>query len=981
MKKTTILLLSTAFLSRTLAAKTMRRIAGIILFLIIFGSFSPYAMAGMQEKQDISKMVQGADLIIRGKVISTESKWKEDSRGRHIYTSVNVKVLDKMKGDIKDSALAFEVVGGLVGDMGELVSDTPAFEADEDAIMFLTGHPLTVRQGISSKIRIQNGNVFRGNSGITADSFIRDLKILEKDPNAQVLQGKAYQDIIEETADIAQCYIYNNIRWPGTHPTISYYINENTSDCTGEGAAVQAAANTWNGVNANFTFQYMGTHYNTSSSQNFVNEIMWGTTSGSIATTYFWYYSPGEMFECDIVFNDPSYNWSSTTPGPSQMDVQTVGLHEFGHWLNLADLYNSEDSGNVMYGYGSNGQVKRVLQPCDISGICYIYGGCVQSYTLSVNSSGASGVSITSSTGHGGATNYTKTVSSGTSVNLQAPLYVGSCASRKYFNGWTGSVTSSNQSITFTMNGGKTVTANYVADPEIFTLSVNSSGASSVSISSSTGHEGITNYTKSVTCGTSVTLTAPSTSSGNIFNGWTGDVTSSSQTISFAMNGNNNVTANFISIKPVLHTEPNITPGLCNMISWDAVFNANAYYAECSSDPCFFVIDYSSNWITKRTYQFCGLSTCQEYWYRVKSGSSAWSQTSQAEFQGDTLTNAATTGGGDVILAGTGTIDTVGGTGMSETGENYYFNGFLVTTETTLTQIEIYLGISTTVSIEFVVYEGGTSFSDQYNRIHSSTLTSSGTGTKFYSSVPISVPLHAGRYYMFGAVCNGSVTTYFNAAISSPFFAEHAGWGYWSGFPSPDYLPNIATDPYTFYHRYTTTQSTGSGYVSPGGIVSTAINLPAGGNWGIADFNKTTPVNTVLTVDILPAAGSTPIPGYQNISAGTNIGGIAQSPIRLRANLSTSDSNSTPVLHDWSITYSPAGTESGWSNIESSIQVIPGDFEADCDVDWRDFAVLGSQWRQPAGTPSADIAPSPEGDGVVNTLDLAEFAIHWLEGN
>jgi hypothetical protein len=173
------------------------------------------------------------------------------------------------------------------------------------------------------------------------------------------------------------------------------------------------------------------------------------------------------------------------------------------------------------------------------------YTGTPQTYTLTVNSSGASGVSISSSTGHGGTTNYARTVTSGTSVNLQAPQYVGSCASRTRFNGWTGSVTSSNQSITFTMDGNKTVTANYVADPETYTLTVNSSGASSVSISSSTGHGGTTNYTKTVTCGTSVTLTAPLTASGQTFTGWTGDVPSNSQTISFSMNGPKTVTANF----------------------------------------------------------------------------------------------------------------------------------------------------------------------------------------------------------------------------------------------------------------------------------------------------------------------------------------------------------------------------------------------------------------------------------------------------
>jgi subtilisin family serine protease len=74
--------------------------------------------------------------------------------------------------------------------------------------------------------------------------------------------------------------------------------------------------------------------------------------------------------------------------------------------------------------------------------------------------------------------------------------------------------------------------------------------------------------------------------------------------------------------------------------------------------------------------------------------------------------------------------------------------------------------------------------------------------------------------------------------------------------------------------------------------------------------------------------------------------------------------------------------ESEWSNIESSRQCesIPvGDFEPDCDVDWADLKVLAEQWLQSPGIPSADIAPSPSGDGIVNFLDFAELAKSWMQ--
>jgi len=327
-------------------------------------------------------MVQRSDLIIRGKVISTESQWKEDSRGSHIYTSVTVKILDKIKGNIKDGAFAFEVVGGTVDDIGEAVSNTPAFEVDEDAIVFLAGYPLVIRQGINGKILIYDGRVYLDGSEVTVDSVIQALKILGQDPNAPTsLEGK--YPAPTEGVEAAQCYIYNGYKWFGTSPVVSYYINQNTSDCTGEGAAVQRGANTWNNVGADFAFQYGGSCSSTSQGMNGTNCIMWGTTSGSLATAYRWYYpATGEIFECDIVFND-DYEWSTIPDTPlGEYDVESVALHELGHWLNLADLYDPADSNNVMYGYMDSGDEKRTLRPCDIDGICYIYGGCYCSITV-----------------------------------------------------------------------------------------------------------------------------------------------------------------------------------------------------------------------------------------------------------------------------------------------------------------------------------------------------------------------------------------------------------------------------------------------------------------------------------------------------------------------------------------------------------------------------------------------------------------------
>ena len=76
---------------------------------------------------------------------------------------------------------------------------------------------------------------------------------------------------------------------------------------------------------------------------------------------------------------------------------------------------------------------------------------------------------------------------------------------------------------------------------------------------------------------------------------------------------------------------------------------------------------------------------------------------------------------------------------------------------------------------------------------------------------------------------------------------------------------------------------------------------------------------------------------------------------------------------DWVQVYIPSGTH------EVELDLNAADINDDGDVDFKDFAILASQWRKVPGTPSADIAP-PVGDNFVNFLDLNEFADNWLNG-
>ncbi len=177
--------------------------------------------------------------------------------------------------------------------------------------------------------------------------------------------------------DFTVTFSYGLVKWPGTSPMgEDYLVNPNTSDCDGELAAVQAAAQTWSDVDgANFNFSYGGATSATDYSYNDNNEIMWvNYNTGSIATCYTWS-SGGVISESDIVFNDYSYTWdTSGSPTGSEFDVQNIAVHELGHCLNLKDLYGTADAAKTMYGYGSMGSTsKRDLADEDKAGIRWIY--------------------------------------------------------------------------------------------------------------------------------------------------------------------------------------------------------------------------------------------------------------------------------------------------------------------------------------------------------------------------------------------------------------------------------------------------------------------------------------------------------------------------------------------------------------------------------------------------------------------------------
>lgn len=132
---------------------------------------------------------------------------------------------------------------------------------------------------------------------------------------------------------------------------------------------------TWDNAGANFTFSYAGTISNTPGNGDFKN-VLGGADASQFAPfvaakTVIWVRPDNTNI---IVESDMLMNLGvplSTSGDPNAYDIQTISLHEFGHWLKLNHVL---DPNSIMYEEIELGQIRRVLDGDSHNGIIHIYG-------------------------------------------------------------------------------------------------------------------------------------------------------------------------------------------------------------------------------------------------------------------------------------------------------------------------------------------------------------------------------------------------------------------------------------------------------------------------------------------------------------------------------------------------------------------------------------------------------------------------------
>ena len=166
-----------------------------IFIIIVAGGIKP--AAALMEALSIDALVKASSSIIRGEVVDSQAMWSES--GDQIVTRVTIRVQKDFKRLVSEELITVEYLGGEVGEIGMMVSDSPQMFAGEEVIIFLEPSGAS-----TDRQRFHVVGSAQGKFTLEEDGMVRTMGFSLTEQDGLMYRELSEADLIQRITDALQ---------------------------------------------------------------------------------------------------------------------------------------------------------------------------------------------------------------------------------------------------------------------------------------------------------------------------------------------------------------------------------------------------------------------------------------------------------------------------------------------------------------------------------------------------------------------------------------------------------------------------------------------------------------------------------------------------------------------------------------------------------------------------------------------------------